>query len=362
MGHSRGTRKRTAATALLALVLALVAAGCGLGDKAALEERITDAPGRLDGRVVRGTISVESRFVSAPTAGGIGGFGAPGVGGDQSGFEIPEGGVPIGTESRAFVLDLATSRATLAAADESGLSVLFDDLVLYGRRGGIPADDARPWVRLDLDDVDKSAGRLEPFGGDAADAVVAFHPAVLADLVAGTLTGSIEVVGPETIDGVETTHYAVNIALDKAIADVRRARYPEDRRELVERLIELLGIDGDVHPADVWLDTDGNIRRFSVALVQRPIAKVEFALVVTLDITEIGGTYDAVPPTPQEVLSVDSVVRFISTVTGGSAEDDAIPPSVAATLGTVPTAPDDPAASAEADDPSQPGDPTEAGA
>lgn len=338
-----------ATTALLALaaLLGLGSAACGLGDKAALEDRITDAPARLEGQIARGTITVETRFVSAPSGGGVGGvggFGAPGVGGDAEpagGFEIPEGGIPLGAETRPFMLDLATSRATLGAADGSGPSVIFDDLVSYGRRGGIPADDARPWVRLDLDDVGESAGELQLFSGQGADAINALHPAIVADLAAGTLTGSIETIGPETIDGVETTHYAVNIAIDKALADVRRSRYPEDRRELVERLVELLGIDGDVHPAEIWLDADGDLRRFSVTLAQRPVTKVEFALVVTLDIAEVGGAYDTVPPTPQEVLSVDSVVRFITTVTGGSAEADEIPPSVAATLGTVPVAPDD---------------------
>lgn len=332
--------RRIAAGVLLA-GCTLVAGACGLGDKAALEETITGAPARLDDQVVVGTITVETRFVSAPAGGGAGagGFGGA-AGGDAP--EIPEGGFALGEESRTFVLDLGSSHASLAVTDASP-SVIWDDLVAYGRRGGIPEDDARPWVRFDLDDVGEGAGELSPLRGEGATAIVALHPAVIVDLVAGTLTGSIETVGAETIDGVETTHYAVNIAIEKALEDVRRSRYPEDRRELVERLIELLGVDGDVHAADVWLDADGGLRRFSVSLVQKPVTKVEFALVVTLDIsgdiTDATGSGVPTPPTPEQVLSVDSVVRFITTVTGGGAEEDVIPPSIAATLGTVPAAP-----------------------
>lgn len=334
MVQERGRHRTSSAvvgTVALLAGFALVAGACGLGDKAGLEDLITGAPARLDDQVVRGTLSVESRFIEAPVGGGTGGFGAPAAPTDQ--FEIPEGGLPYGDDARQFVLDLGSNRSALSQGDAAP-SVIFDDVISFGRRGGVPADDARPWVRLDLADVGDGSGEVAVLTGEAASSVVAIPPSLIVDLAAGALTGSIETVGTEDLDGVETTHYRVNVSIEKALEDVRRSRYPEDRRELIERFIELLGVDGDVHAAEVWLDTDGGLRRFSVALTQRPVIKVEFALVVTVDITEIGGTYDVAEPTPEQVLSVDSVVRFITTVTGGQTADAPIPPSIAATLGT----------------------------
>lgn len=305
-GRRRPLTRLVAALSLLALL----AAACGLGDRAELEDRITSAPSRADAGVVTGTITVESRFVEGPPP-GSGGIGLPA---GAEGFEMPEGGMSLGSESVGFEMDLATSRAALTLPDTDEPFVYMDDLVLFGRRAGVPADDARPWVRLDLDDLDTGGGELRPFGDEPAHAITAVHPAVITDLVAGSLTGSIEERGRDEVAGVDVTTYDVNVSIDKALGDKRRKRYPESRREKIDELIKVLGIDGNLHAAEVAIDDDGRIRRFSVTLTQRPATRVEFALVVTVEYDTYGGTYEHDLPTPQEVLSVDTVVRFIGAV------------------------------------------------
>lgn len=293
----------------------LLVTACGIGDKAELEELITGAPERFGSENVRGVLRVESRLLEAPTGAGIGGAAAP-AGGQRP--ELPEDGLPLQSAQRAFSVDVAASRASLTPEGGSRPTVLIEDLVWFGRRAGVPDDDARPWARLDLADLAEDAGEIQPFSEQAAAAIAALHPAIVIDLAAGALTGSIERLGAETVAGVETTRYGANFAIDKALGDVRRRRYPEDRRERVDELVELLGIDGEVHPGEVWLDADGRIRRLTLRLVQRPATRVELAMVVTLEVTEIGGAYLAEPPTPQQVLSVDSVVRFVTTVGAGA--------------------------------------------
>ena len=328
-------RTRTAAaTVLVAVAGALAVPACGLGDKAGLEQRITSAPARYEGMVVAGTISVESRLKTLPSGVGIpGALGPPGVSAPPglpsaptTQAELPTAGVPLGALTVGFVLDLEGSRAALladAAATEP--QVVFDDLVLYGRRGGVPADDARPWVRLDLDDLDDTAGALDPLDGAGPNALYALHPAVLADLVAGTLTGSIEPGGDDSL-GAGTTHYEVNISIRKALQDTRRARYPERRRESAEELLRLLGVVGDLHPGAVWLDAEGRIRRFRIEFRQEPRHKVEFRMIVSVDVgptpTEPPTAFQ--PPGADQVLGVDSVLRFTSTVVAtGDGEDGA---------------------------------------
>jgi len=291
------------------LALALIAGGCGLGERAALEDAITKAPELAEDGLVAGTIAVEARFIEGPEP-GSGDFTLP-VGAED--FQIPQGGVALASDSASFEMDLATSRAALTRPGSDSPFVYMDDLVLYGRRGGVPDTDARPWLRLDLGDLGTGGGELDPFG-DTAQAIAALHPAIITDLASGSLTGSIEERGRDRVGGVEASRYEVNVSIAKALGDKRRERYPEERREAVDELIELLGVDGDLHAAEVWLDDDGHLRRFSVSLTQRPATRIEFALVMTVDYETYGGTYVDGLPTPQEVLTVDTVIRFIRAV------------------------------------------------
>lgn len=334
----RARRPRFAATPIVALALALVAGACGLGDRAELEEAITATPGRLEAAAVTGTLTVEQRFLEAPDVGS----GIPGVASPGPAFSIPDDGITMDAASAAVDLRVGPMQASLVLDGHDQVGVLVDEEVLYGRRDGVPADDARPWVRLDLEQMREDSGEISPFEGNAELILVALHPVLLVDLAAGTLTGSIETIGTESSGGEQLTGYEVNVALSKAIGDTRRSRYPEDRREAIEQLIELLGVDGDVHPGEVWLDDRGDLRRFELRLRQRPLRGALFEAVATLDLDAPGSAGAAFDfPTPQEVLTVDSVLRFARTVARTDDEDDAqVPASIAATLGSIPT-PDD---------------------
>ena len=345
MHHRARRAPRRSGSLAIAVAAVLLAPACGLGDKARLEDRITTAPARFEGEVVAGTMTVESRLTkvpegvsvsvgAAPVAGG-----APGAPTTASATDFPPEGVSFGVVSVAFVLDLATSRATLLNGQpQPAPEVVFDDLVLFGRRGGVPSDDARPWVRLDLDDVDDTAGELDPMDGAPLDAIYALHPAILTDLVAGTLTGSIKPRNDaDDALGGGTTHYDVNVSVRKALRDTRRSRYPEHRRESVEELLRLLGVVGDLHPGEVWLDAEGRIRRFRIEFKQEPLRKVEFRMIVGLDLSAEahpgGGSEAFRTPTVDEVLGVDSVLRFTSTVVAKGADEQAAAPPEAATAG-----------------------------
>ena len=118
--------------------------------------------------------------------------------------------------------------------------------------------------------------------------------------------------------GTDIGHVHLKVSsIDKALGDKRHKRYPESRREKIDDLIELLGVDGNLQSAEVAIDDDGLLRRFAVTLTQHPATRVEFALVVTVEYESYGGTYSHHLPTPEEVLSVDTVVRFIGVVGAG---------------------------------------------
>lgn len=310
------------------LALVVLGGGCGFAERAATAERLTDAPARAETAAVAGTITVESRFRHGPpgavaTAVGIPGLragaGGPGAGGSPApGRGEGAGPVTLARGRARFMLDLGRSQAVLVRDGSERPFVVVDDLTFYGRRAGVPDDDARPWIRLDLADVADGAGRANPVEV-GADALAAVHPAVVTDLAAGLLAGSIRRVGREELGGVPTTAYRANIGINKALTKTRRARYPEDRLEQVRDLLDKLGVSGDVHPARVWLDDEGRLRRFEVELLQHPLAKVEFGLRITVDYEAYGVPFTPQVPDARQLLTVDTLVRFIRTVSGGSA-------------------------------------------
>ncbi len=312
------------ATAALGVIAS--APACGIGDKAGLADRITAGPALAEASLVVGSVSVESRIVDVP-AGAGGGF--SGVGGAVPGAAVPvggvapsaqaqpqglpPGGVSLGRQTLGFALDMARSRAVLTRTGLPGAMVIANDIEFFGRRAAAAPNDSRPWVRMTLDRIDAGAGEIDPFEG-ATSAVAALNPAVILDMAAGALTGSIERRGTARVGGATTQRFDFNVSLDKAFGDVRRSRYSEDKRELMFDYLDLLGVDGRVHPASVWLDQDNRIRRFSVTLTQRPRTRFAFDFIVTLDLDRYAGTYSALRPLPDEVIGVDSLVGFVNTV------------------------------------------------
>ncbi|MBA2610285.1 MAG: hypothetical protein H0U92_15210 [Actinobacteria bacterium] len=319
---------RTAALIKVAAALGVLASAqaCGIGDKAGLADRITAGPALAETSIVVGSVSVESRIVDVP-AGAGGGF--TGAGGGFPGAALPvdgagpsaqvqppglpPDGVSLGRQSLGFELDVARSRAVLTRTGLPGALVIANDIEFFGRRAAAAPNDSRPWVRMTLDRIDLGAGEIDPFEG-AASAVAVLNPAVILDMAAGALTGSIKRRGAALVGGTTTQRFDFNVSLDKAFGDVRRSRYSEDKRDLMFDYLDLLGVDGRVHAASAWLDKDDRIRRFSVKLTQRPRTRFAFDFIVTLDLDRYAGTYSGLRPLPDEVLGVDTLVGFVNAV------------------------------------------------
>ena len=67
-------------------------------------------------------------------------------------------------------------------------------------------------------------------------------------------------VGPEQIRGTDTTHYRLDVNLDKAIAD---ASTPTERDALT-KLANLYTVR--TFPVELWLDSEGRVRQFLESL------------------------------------------------------------------------------------------------
>ena len=191
-------------------------------------------------------------------------------------------------------------RARMVGSTGTRPVIVFDDLVVYLPRSATSiAGGTRRWASYDfrqepdedLDDTD----RLRAVGAGL------ISPVLAVELLEGVLTGSIERVGAETFGGTQTTHYRVKISQDAAAREID----DDDRREGALRLLESLGIQDDIFPADVWLDDDGLARRISFVLRQQKDRVNAFELRLAWEFFDYGSPVPAIalPPRNDTVTS-----------------------------------------------------------
>ena len=161
-------------------------------------------------------------------------------------------------------------------------------------------------------DLKGGSGGLEGAETPSVFAAFAINPVTVLDLIAGPLTGSVELLGPEDIGGVATTHYRANFDFDKVMKDTRRRAYTEDARDGLETLLDLLVVKGSIHKGDVWLAPDGRPRRFTIRIRQEPVTEVVIEMIITLDLVEIGAPAPIEVPAPAQLVKVGSVLQYIN--------------------------------------------------
>lgn len=109
--------------------------------------------------------------------------------------------------------------------------------------------------------------------------------------------GTVTEVGPETVDGVGTTHYS-------AVVDPRRAveSLPADQRSGVSAALDRYA-DGVTVPVEVWVDNDGIVRRLTASLDKSSLGgPVRGTGTVTFNaqLSDLGAPVDiSVPPADQ---------------------------------------------------------------
>lgn len=201
-------------------------------------------------------------------------------------------------------LDLSERRSTAFVVGDAGPSpdlplIAFDGDVVFLRRLTDPEAD-RPWVSLDLAELEEE--RID----DPTIGFNALNPAVWVDLLGGALTGSVEEVGTEKLGEHRTTHYRLNVDREKAFEDL-----PDDRIKDLEEMFLLLGAEGIVTPAELWLDAEGLPRRFVYELEQRVDRRTAFRLTLTFEMSDFGTQTQITTPSTDEVIEVDGLRQLL---------------------------------------------------
>ncbi len=292
---------------LVATCLAVLTGGCGLGDKQHRADAIVDAVDlAIRAGTAHGVLTVGASILQTPDIGRVA-EGAAVVGGPPRAGTLM--GPPVSYEA---AIDFRRRRASLTRAGNA--AVVFDSLDLYGHRLAASDRDARPWLRLRLDDLEEGSGALR-VPDDAPTAVLnAINPVVLVDLAAGALAGSVRRGAPVKANGARFTRFDANFDVEKTLEKTRRKAYPDEERKAIETAFDLLRLKGSVNKGSVLLDEKGRLSGFALELKVSRQRDLVFGVNVLLLIGEYGKPVGIRVPADAEVLEAASMVAFLRAV------------------------------------------------
>jgi hypothetical protein len=215
-----------------------------------------------------------------------------------SGLNLPAGassGAPVGIDSNLSPL-AAAAKATAASSVTTTTTAPPAPSTSKLRR---PITIQRKWIGFDYaqlpkHDKTKSAGSY------------AISPIAIQELAKGALTGSLHLLGPETIDGQAMTHYKMNVSRDKA-----ERHLADTVRKDLDKTFRANAIGGRVFAAEAWIDANGRLRRFTVRMRQT-LSRIDRAdLTVTLELTPAPAPVALPVPNPQETAVVKTLGALI---------------------------------------------------
>jgi hypothetical protein len=203
----------------------------------------------------------------------------------------------------SFVMDMSGFAA--AAGDEipPGFEDLFGEMEIrqigdtaymrFGLFGMFLGEDVT-WIELPADEAGTAAGSF----GAASPGNPAEFLGALEDADADVVE-----VGPDTVRGVDTTHYMVTFDMEKLLEQAT----PEERAEL-----EAQGpLPVDRLPMDVWIGEDGLIYRYVMTIdgstVDAAPGEGFETMVMTFEIFDYGASIDIEAPPADEVTSSDEL-------------------------------------------------------
>lgn len=151
----------------------------------------------------------------------------------------------------------------------------------------------KSWVKAEDGEVVEAAGfRLREF-----EQFTQPDPKKLLEVLE-ELSGTIEVVGLETLRGVETTHYRATVDAE-SVAESASEEHGQDLGAFTDRLVGQTGIS-EV-PIDIWIDGEGLVRKLLLDVeAMQPGASAPSRATIGFELWELGEPVEiALPPASQ---------------------------------------------------------------
>ena len=207
-------------------------------------------------------------------------------------------GVIDGTSGSA-TFDLGSALQAAGVPAGSSITATYlkqgDDYVVYLKLGALASHlpGGKQWLELDLSKLGTSAGidlnqllagsRLQPTD-------------VLSMLRAAG--AAVQKIGSEKVDGAPTTHYHVTVDLAKAL----------EAKGLTSPLLAGIAAEMPSVPEDVWIGSDGLVRRIELAYGLRHQGK-SIRLEMSMDIYDYGVDVTIAAPPSNEVFDATQLAR-----------------------------------------------------
>ena len=167
------------------------------------------------------------------------------------------------------------------------------------------APQIKPWIKLDLGALGKAEGlNLGALMNSSTN-----DPASILGYLKG-ISGPITVVGRETVNGVQTTHYKATVNYAKAVANLRRTN-PAAATALQQSIAKT---GTRTAPVEVWVDGSGLMRQERVSVGMPSIGG---SMTILLQLSDFGvPVHVSAPPASQ---TTDLLKMLHSQSAGGTA-------------------------------------------
>lgn len=255
-----------AAAVLLALIGVITAATGGDDELADPATRLRAAPAAME--------SVESARMTMAMAMDVGGMS----------MDVDmDGVVDFVTGAGTFTMDFMGQSMEMRTDGET----IWMKLPAMARPAGMDAE----WIAVPATSV-AGTSTGAPFGGLGGDS---YFDALLG------VTGEIEDLGREEVNGVDTTHYRFSVDLSEAVRELSA----EDRAEFESAFAQAGGVD--VMPVEAWLSDDGLPIR-QVMSFEMAQAGMAGSMRMQIDLTDFGVDVVVVPP--DDVMSFEDEAQL----------------------------------------------------
>lgn len=161
----------------------------------------------------------------------------------------------------------------------------------------------KPWVSMNLAQIGKASG-IPGYGSLMNSSSSFTNPGQYLDFLRATTDGSVQDLGQETVDGVQTTHYQADVDLAKLPDAV-----PAADKQSVEQLTSMLqskGVNTQM-PVDAWIDAKHQIRRLHITYTMS-VSGESVAMDITENLSDYGPQPAPALPSTSETTNLNSVV------------------------------------------------------
>ena len=206
--------------------------------------------------------------------------------------------------------------AALPGGGTGTVQIIFQYPVIYMNMpflaGRLP--EGKTWMKLDIAKAAQAAG-IDP---SQIPSLNQTDPTQFLEYLRAS-SGGVTTVGRESVDGTLTTHYRATLQLS-SILD----RLPSGEQAAARPALEKLG-DGGSIPVDVWVDSQGRVRRMQLSIGTSLPAGTAGGVAgaagvggtTTIDFTNYGPVPPIVPPPAGEVFDASALAAGLANGQGG---------------------------------------------